>query len=77
MLHYIPRHVSSINMLIFRRSYCIITSSGIVTLCERLFSTRFESRLSLLSNGVLYSRLRKVTIPDAVIIQLTSWRWAY
>ena len=33
MLHYNPRHVSSITMLIFRRSDCIITASGIVTLC--------------------------------------------
>jgi len=32
MLHYNPRHVLSSTMLIFRRSYCIITASGIVTL---------------------------------------------
>ena len=31
MLYYNPRHVSSSTMLIFRRSYCIITASGIVT----------------------------------------------
>ena len=31
MLHYNPRHVSSINMLIFRRTNCIITASGIIT----------------------------------------------
>jgi hypothetical protein len=30
-LHYNPRHVSSINMAIFRRTNCIITASGIVT----------------------------------------------
>ena len=48
MLHYNPRHVSRINMPIFRRTNCIITASGIVT---------------------LYSRLERVTIPDAVIIQ--------
>jgi len=34
MLHYNRRHVSSNTMLIFR-SYCIITASGIVTLCKR------------------------------------------
>ena len=39
MLHYNPRHVSSINMPIFRRTNCIITASGIVTLCKRLYST--------------------------------------
>jgi len=44
---------------IFRRSNCIITASGIVTL-----STAVQ-----LSTGVLYGRLQRVTIPDAVIIQ--------
>ena len=38
MLHYNPRHVSSINMPIFSRTNCIITASGIVTLCKRLYS---------------------------------------
>ena len=38
MLHYNPRHVSSINMPIFRRTNCIITASGIVALCKRLYS---------------------------------------
>ena len=37
MLHYNPRHVSRINMPIFRTN-CIITTSGIVTLCNRLYS---------------------------------------
>jgi hypothetical protein len=55
-------------MLIFRRSNCIITASGIVTL---LYSTPVESGLqsALISTGILYSRLQRVTIPDAVIIQ--------
>ena len=69
MLHYNPQHVSSINMPIFSRKNRIITASGIVTLCKRLYSTPVESRLSPLSTGVLYSRLQRVTIPDAVIIQ--------
>ena len=40
-------------MLIFRMSNCIITASGIVTLCKRLYSMPVESRLlcSLLSTG--------------------------
>jgi len=50
-----PRHVSSINIPFFRRTNCIITASGIVTLCKQLYSMPDESR---------------VTIPDAVIIQL-------
>jgi len=34
MLHYNPQHVSSSTLLIFRRTNCIITASGIVTLCK-------------------------------------------
>jgi len=45
MLHYNPRHVSSINMPIFSSTNCIITASGIVTLCKRLYSTPDDSRL--------------------------------
>ena len=61
MLFYNPRHVLSSTVPIFRRTNCIITASGIVD----------ESRLLciLLSSGILYSRLQRVTIPDAVIIQ--------
>jgi len=33
MLHYNPQHVSSSTVLIVRRTNCIITASGIVTLC--------------------------------------------
>ena len=71
MLHYNPRHVSSINMPIFRRTNCIITASGIVTLCTIQYSMPDEGRLqsSLPSSGILYSSLQRVTIPDAVIIQ--------
>ena len=65
MLRYNPRHVSSTNMPIFRRTNCIITASGIVTLC--MYSMPDESRL--LSSGILYSRLQRVTIADAVIVQ--------
>ena len=49
-------------MLTFRRANCIITSSGIVTICKQPYSMPVES-------GILYSRLQRVTIPDAVIIQ--------
>ena len=45
MLHYNPRHVSNINMPIFRRTNCIITASGIVTLCTVQYSTPDESTL--------------------------------
>ena len=43
MLHYYPRHVSSINMPIFRRKYCIHTASDIVAFCKRLYSTPVKS----------------------------------
>jgi len=56
MLHYYPRHVSSINMPIFRRTNCIHTASGIVALCKRLHSKPVESG-------------QRATIPDAVGIQ--------
>ena len=62
MLHYNPRHVSSSTLLIFRRTNCIIAASGIVTPCKRSYSMPVES-------GVLYGRLQRVTIPEAVIIK--------
>ena len=58
MLHYKPRQVSSSTMLIFRRTNCIITASGIVTVCKRPYNAPVESGL------------QSVTLPDAVIIQL-------
>ena len=45
MLHYNLRHVSSINMPIFRRTNYIITESVIVTLCKELYSMADESKL--------------------------------
>jgi hypothetical protein len=48
ILHYNPRRVLSINTPIFRRTNCIITASGIVTLCKWLYSMPHESRLCML-----------------------------
>ena len=45
MLHYNPQHVSGSTLLIFRRTNCIITASGIVTLCKRPYSMPVESGL--------------------------------
>jgi hypothetical protein len=45
MLHYNPRHVSSINIPIFRRTNCIITASDILTLCILHYGMPDESRL--------------------------------
>jgi len=52
MLHYNPRHVSNINIPIFRRTNFIITVSGIVTLCTVQYGMPGESRL--LCSTVLY-----------------------
>ena len=61
-------------MPIFRRTNFIITASGIATLCKRLYSMPDES--SLLLYGIPYSRLQRVTIPDAVIIQFVLLKMA-
>ena len=45
MLHYNPQHVSSSTSLIFKRTICIITASGVVTLCKRPYSMPVESGL--------------------------------
>ena len=70
MLHYTPQHVSSSTLLIIRRTNCITTASGIVTLCKQPYSMRMESGLSPLSTRILYGCLQRVTIPEAVVIKL-------
>ena len=45
MSHYNPQHVSSSTLLIFRRTNCIITASGIVTLWKQPCSKPVESGL--------------------------------
>jgi len=45
MLHCNPQHVSNGTLLIFRMTNCIITASGIVTLCKRPYSMAVESGL--------------------------------
>jgi hypothetical protein len=54
-------------MPIFRRTKCMITASGIVTLCKQLYGMPDESRLCRVC--ILYCTVQRVTIPDAVIIQ--------
>ena len=43
MLHYDPQHVSSSTLLIHRRTNCITTASGIVTLCKQPYSMQVVS----------------------------------
>jgi hypothetical protein len=69
MLHYNPRHVSRINMPIFRRKNFIITASDIVNLYTVQYSMPNESRLQSAFIRILYSRLQRATITDDVIIQ--------
>ena len=45
MLHYDPQHVSSSTLLILRRTNCITTASGIVTLHKQPYSMQVESGL--------------------------------
>jgi len=70
MLHYSPQQVSSSTLLIFRRTNCITTAYGIVTLCKQPYSMQVDSGLSPLSTCILYGCLQRVTIPEAVVIQL-------
>jgi len=55
MLHYAPQHVSSSTLLIMRRTNCITTASGIVTLCKQPYSTRVESGLQCARQAVRHS----------------------
>jgi len=45
MLHYTPQHVSSSTLLIFRRTNCTTTASGIVILCKQPYSMQVENGL--------------------------------
>ena len=47
MLHYDPQHISSSTLLILRRTNCITTASGIVTVCKQPYSMQVESALNL------------------------------
>jgi len=47
MLHYAPQHVSSSTLLILRRTNCITTASGIVTLCKQPYSMQVEKTMAL------------------------------
>ena len=74
MLHYASQHVSSSTLLVLRRTNFITTVSGIVTLCKQSYSMQVESGLSPLSTCILYGCLQRVTIPEAVVIQLVLLR---
>jgi len=50
MLHYDPQHVSSSTLLVLRRTNCITTASGIVTLCKQPYSMQMESGMQSVLN---------------------------
>jgi len=56
MLHYYPRHVSSINMPIFRTTNCIHTASGIVALCTVQYSTPVVNKICPPEDGHVNAR---------------------
>ena len=62
MLHCYPRHVSGINMPIFRRKNCIHAASGIFALCKRLHSTLIESGLCY---TIILDMFRALTCPSS------------
>jgi len=75
MLRYYPRHVSSINMLIFRRKNYIHTASGIVALCKRLHSTPVKSGVGSqpVYCAAVYRERRYQMLCE---YNFSSWRWA-
>ena len=73
MLHYAPQHVLSSTLLILRRTDCITTTSGIVTLCKQPYSMQTAVRsppayCTAASRGWQYQRLWWYN--------LSSWGWA-
>jgi len=54
MLHYNPQHVSSSNLLIFRRANCTITASGIVTFFKEPYSIPVESLFGTFDGNSLW-----------------------
>ena len=73
MLHYNPQHVSSSTLLILRRTNCITTASGIVTLCKQPYSMQVEGGLQSALN-LHTGCLQRMTIPEAVVIQFVLLR---
>ena len=73
MLHYNPRHVSSSAMLILRRTNCIITASGIVTLCKRPYSMPVESGLGSKVKFTLFHSDVFLTVHHSIdLFQITN-----
>ena len=65
LIHFISLHVSSITVLIIRRSNCINTSSGMISLYKWLLGMPVISLLT----GIPSSHLHRLIIPDDVLIK--------
>ena len=72
MLHYDPQHVSSSTLLILRRTNCITIASVSSLSVNSRTVCRLRADYSPISTGILYGRLQRETIPEAVIINLSS-----
>jgi hypothetical protein len=76
ILHHDPQYVSSIAVLIFRRTIVhlqyLVSSHSVC--CHPVH--RLRADCSPLLIGALDGSIQCVTIPDTVNIQLSSWRWA-
>ena len=71
-IHYDPRHVSSITMLIFRRSNCIFAVSGIVTVWAAIQHTKWVRSQSV----YCMAAHREWRYQKLQIYNLNSWIWA-
>ena len=68
-IYFISLHVSSITVLVVRRSNCINTSSGMISLCKWLLGMPVRRELCSLLTGIPSSHLHRLIIPDDVLIQ--------
>ena len=68
LIYFISLHVSSITVLIIRRSKCINTSSGMISLCKWLLGMPVRREQSSLLTGIPSSHLHRLIIPDDVLI---------
>jgi len=74
MLHYDHQHVSSSTLLILRRTNCITIASVSSLSVNSCTVCRLRADCSPLSTCILYGRLQRVTIPEAVVIQFVLLR---
>jgi len=68
-IYFISLHVSSIPVLIIKRSNCFNTSSGRISLRKWLLVMPVRREFRSLLTGLTSSHLRRLIIPDDVLIQ--------